>query len=275
MEFWIFALNNPEICHFYAAQADNTSLYYVLCIEECLEDFTFEKRKVMHLRDKCLLLIDHYLVPIFCQLPLKGYLIALTEAFCESDIHKALLKLVFFYNAPEGIRDLGALNEAQEKCLNNIYKEYHSTGDDLQIPIIRSLLVNLFLLSTETNYNAPLKAGHLLTHALQFTDLVNECAFQERKKSFYAHKIGVTETTLIKALQVIFNRTFKEILIYKTLIEAMKMLVFTDKSITQIAHELNYDTSNFNKLVLKWKGMSPKDLRVNYRKLAEHVEYNY
>jgi|GEM_PF-1654130 len=275
LEFWIFSLGDPEIRHFYTARANDTSFYYILYIEECLEDFYLEQRKVMHLQNKCLLLIDNYLVPIYSQLPLKGYLIVVTEAACELDVHRALLKLVFFHNTPEGIRNLGAVSEAQEKCLQFIYEEYHKEPDDLQLPIIRSLMVNLFLLSPETNYDKPMKDGHLLDHALQFMDLVNEYAFREKRKSFYAEKINITETALAQALQVIFNRTFREILIYKTLIEAMRMLVFTDKSVNQIAHELYYDSSGFNKLFLKWKGMTPKDLRVNYRKLVEHVEYNY
>ncbi|MDR0295599.1 MAG: helix-turn-helix domain-containing protein [Prevotellaceae bacterium] len=274
-EFWIFSLDDPELYHFYTAQANNTSLYYTLCIEECLEDFTSERRNIMHLRNKCILLIDSYLVPVFCQLPLKGYLIVVTESFCELDIHKALLKLVFFHNTPEGVRDLGNMNDMQEKCISLVYKEYHNAPDDLQIPIIRSLIINLYLLSTETNYDKPMKVGHLLNYALQFMDLINEYASREKKKSFYAEKIGITEKVLTHALQAIFNRSFRELLMYKILIDAMKKLVFTDNSVTQIAHELNYDASGFNKLFLKWKGMYPKDLRVNYRKLVEHVEYNY
>jgi len=275
VDFWIFSLDDPELYHFYTAQAKNTSLYYTLYIEECLKDFSPEKRKVMHLQNKCILLIDYYLVPLYCQIPLKGYLIALTEASCELDVHKALLKLLFFHHTPEGMRDLGSVNEAQEKCIDLIYEEYHKAPDDLQMPIIRSLMVNLYLLSSAINYEKPMKAGHLLNYALQFMDLMNEYAFREKKKSFYAEKIGITESALTQALQVIFNRTFRELLIYKTLVEAMKKLVFYNKSVTQIAHELNYDASGFNKLFLKWKGMSPKDLRINYRELAEYVEYNY
>ena len=274
-EFWIFSIDDPELRHFYTARANDTSFYYILYIEECLEDFYPEQRKVLHLQNKCLLLIDNYLVPIYSQLPLKGHLIVVTEAICELDIHKALLKLFFFPKTPEGIRNLGAISEAQEACINFIYEEYQKKPDDFQYPIMRNLMISLFVLSPAVNYDKPMKAGHLLNYALQFMDLANEYAFREKKKSFYAEKLSITEKTLSQALQVIFNRTFREILICKTLIEAMRMLVFTDKSVNQIAHELYYDPSGFNKLFLKWKGMYPNDLRVNYRKLVEHVKYNY
>ena len=276
MEYWVFSLGDPELYHFYTAQAENTSLYYALCIEECMEDFSYDRKEIMHLRNKCILLINSYLVPVFCQLPLKGYLIALTEAFCELDEIKALLRIVFFHDTPEGIIDLGSMNEQQEQCMELIYKEYHNNEpDDLQIPILRNLTVNLFLMSSVEKLTKPLRAGHLMGYALQFMDLVNEYAFIEKQKDFYAKKIGITEKTLTLALHTIYQKTFREILTYKTLIEAIKMLVFTDQNITQIAHDLNYDVSGFNKLFLKWKGMYPKDLRINYQKLIEHVKNNF
>jgi len=275
LEFWMFSLDDPELYHFYSAQANNTSIYYAICIDECLQEYSYERKTVMHLRDKCILLVDNYLIPVFCRHALKGYLIALTESFCGMEMYKAILKLVFFHNTPEGVMDLGSINAVQDKCIRLLYEEYHNAPDEFHIPIIRDLMMNLFLLSSETNYNHPLKTGHLLTHALQFMDLVNTYAFEEKKKAFYAEKIGITEKTLDQALQVVYNKTFREILIYKTLIEAMKTLVFTDKSVTQIAHEFNYDASGFNKLFLKWKGMHPKDLRINYRKLVDYVENNY
>jgi AraC-like DNA-binding protein len=274
MDFWIFSLDDPELHSFYAANTDNASLYYLLYIEKCLIEFAPDKKKVMHLQDNCILLLDHYLVPVFYHLPLKAYLIVLAETFYKLDITKALLKFVFFHNKPEGIRSLGTTSPAQKKCIDLILEEYHKEHDDYQATVLRSLMVNLLLLSPEVDYFNPLKSGHLINYALQFMDLINIYAFQEKQKSFYAEKIGITEKTLTQALQEVFNKTFREILIYKTLIDAMKILVFTDKSITQIAHELNYDASGFNKLFLKWKGLSPKDLRINYRILADYVENN-
>jgi hypothetical protein len=193
MNFWIFSLDNPELYHFYTAQAENTSLYYILCIDECLQDFSALKREVMHLRNKCLLLVDNYIVPIFCQLPLKGHLIILTEDFCELDELKALLKLVFFHNTPESVKDLGTISEEQEKCISLIYQEFHGEQDDLQISILRSLTIKLLLLSPVNNFAIHLRSGHLLSYALHFMDLVNEYAFQEKKKSFYTENIGITE----------------------------------------------------------------------------------
>jgi AraC-like DNA-binding protein len=272
MEFWIFSLDDPDLYKFQASQAKNTSLYSAIYIQKCTWDFSAETKEILHLRNDCILLIDNYLIPIYYHLSLKGFAIILTEAFCEQDEIKVLLKLISLQKSPEGIVDLGAFNEEQKKCIDLIYQEYHGTDDSLRAPILRSLMLNLLLLSSPGNYSVSLKSGHLLNYALQFVDLVDQYAFQEKKKAFYANKIGITEQMLAHALQSIYHKTFREMIIYRILIEAIRLLVFTDKSITQIAHELNYDASDFNKLFLKWKGMHPKDLRISYRKLINYVE---
>jgi len=274
MEFWIFSLDDPNLYRFYNTQADNVSLYYILYIEEANIDLSAEAKEVLHLRNETILLIDRYLLPIYNRMPLKGYLILLTEEFCEMDAIKALLKLVFFHNTPEGITDLGTVTEDQKKCLSLIYEEYNNTADNLRALILKTLTVNL-LLSSTINFSPQLKSGHLLNYALQCMDLVNKHATHERNKSFYVNELGTTEKILTEALQVIFKKTFKELLIYRTVIEALQLLVFTNKSVSQIAHELNYDASGFNKLFLKWKGMAPKNIRTNYRKIIHDIENIY
>jgi AraC-like DNA-binding protein len=275
MEFWMFSLDDPELHQFYATQADNASLYCAVYIHECTGNYPPEVKKVLHLRDEAVLLLDPYLIPIFLHLSLNGYILFQTEAFCETNQTKALLKFVFCHNAPEGITDLGCFDDDEKKCLELIYQEYSREYDDFQPVVLRNLIRIMLLLSKRITYTVRLKSGHLLNRALQFMDLVHQYAFQEKKKSFYTSKIGITEKMLSQVLRATFDRTFKEILMYKTIIEAMRMLVFSDKSITQIADELNYDVSDFNKLFMKWKGMSPKDLRVNYRNVIKRIENAY
>jgi AraC-like DNA-binding protein len=159
--------------------------------------------------------------------------------------------------------------------MDALLKEYYSPYDDLQAATIQNLLINLILLSPEINYERQLKSGHLLNYALKLTELVDDYAFSEKKKSFYADMINITERTLDKSLQGIYNRTFKEILTINIIIKAMELLVFSDKSITQIAHELGYDTSDFNKFFFRKKGMSPRILRESYRKMINEIEDGY
>ncbi|MDR0509666.1 MAG: helix-turn-helix domain-containing protein [Rikenellaceae bacterium] len=281
--FWIFALDDPELHEFYSKRElgrekelkKNGRFYYAIYIKQCHRSFPPDVTQVLHLRDQVILLIEPYLLPIYCRLPLQGYAIIVTEAFSGSEEILALLKLTFSYIEPEGIIDTGAINEAQSRCTELLYNEYCHNYDQWQPSMLRNLSINMMLLSSTIPYELHIRSGHLLNYALQFMELLDNYAFFEKSKAFYAGKIGITEKILTQALWAIYNKTFKEILMGRVLIEAMRMLVFEDKSITQIAHDLDYDASGFNKMFVKWKGMTPKELRVNYRKVVTYVENGY
>lgn len=271
IEFWIFALDDPELQQFYATQADNVSMYYAVYIQQCAREPSPKEEQILHLRNECILLIDYCLVPVYYSLPLKGYIIIMTDAFCKTEETKTLLRLRFFHSSPEGLIDIGAISDEQKKCMHLLLEEYEHACDDLQPAILRNLIFNILLFSPTGNYNVQLKSGHILRHALQFMELVDQYAFRHKKKAFYAGEIGITEKMLTHVLRVTYQKTFREIITCQALIEGTKKLVFTNKSVTRIANELNYDASAFNKLFLKWKGVSPTDLRSNYRKYIHHA----
>jgi AraC-like DNA-binding protein len=166
---------------------------------------------------------------------------------------------------------MGCINEYQKICIELLYTEYCSPYDGLQQQALQNLLVNIALLSPVMNYEGQFKSGHLLNYALQFTDLVGTYAYIEKKKAFYAGRIGITERTLSKALQHIYHKTFKEILSDRILIDAIRLLVFSDKSIAGIARELGFELSHFLKFFILKKGIHPKELRQNYHKIINEI----
>ncbi|MDR2001477.1 MAG: helix-turn-helix domain-containing protein [Prevotella sp.] len=272
---WLFSLNDPELYQFYLEQMNNKSLYYALYIETHTQEIPPVTKEVLHIRGKTILLIETYLFPIFYRLYLKGYAVIISETFCVSIKIKTLLDLLFFHLKPEGIIDLGRISLQQRKCMYAFYKEYYSTYDDLQVSILRNLLVNIALLSPVLDSEKKFKLGHLLSNAIRFAALINNYAFDEKKKSFYANKMNITEKTLDQSLRYIYHTTFKKILINHIIIEAMRLLVFSDKTITRIAHEMGYDVSNFIKIFSQIKGMHPRILREIYRKIITDINNGY
>lgn len=273
--FWLFLLDNQELYRFWSEQMNNNSLYYAFYIEKCTREVSSEAREILHLRENAILVVDACLIPAFYRLRLKGYMFIFSETFFLSYKKMTLSKLLFFHSQPEGIIDMGYVNMQQKKCISELYREYYSPYDKFRTSILRNLLANLFLLSSEVNYEGQLKSGYLLNYALRFIELIDNYAFHEKKKNFYADKIGITTTTLDKSLQYIYHKTFKKIVANKNVIEAMKLLVFSDKSITQIAHELDYDVSNFIKFFSRLKGMHPKTFRESCRKIINEIENGY
>lgn len=273
--FWIFSLDDPELYQFYTEQESNKSLYYALYIEKCTRDFPPETKEVLHLRENSILLTEPYLIPLFYHLCLKGYVAIISESFWVSDEGKALVKLSFIHNMPEGIINMGHANVSQKKCMKALYQEYFSPISYLWESTLRNLVANLILLSPETNYEGQFKSGHLLNNALQFITMIDNYAFSEKKKCFYADKMNITGKMLDKSLRDVFHSTFKSMMANYIVIEAMRLLIFSNKSINQIAHELGYDVSDFIRFFARWKGMHPKVLRVDYRKIINDIENGY
>jgi AraC-like DNA-binding protein len=167
---------------------------------------------------------------------------------------------------------MGCANIYQKKCISALCNEYYSPHDDFRDTALRNLLTNIVLLSPAVNYEGQFKSGHLLNYALEFADLVDNYAFSAKKKNFYAEKINITEKTLDKSLKCIYHKKYKEMLATRIILESIRLLVFGNKSITQIANELGYEVSSFIKLFSRWKGMHPKTLRENYRKILKEIE---
>lgn len=271
INFWIFPLDNWD--WFYSEHTDNTtSLYYILYIEKCMQDLSDWARRHLYLKDGSLLFVAPYLIPIYNRLPLIGYVIVIAEAYFTLNEYKALLKLSFSHVKPKGIINLGNLNESRKKCMGLLYMEYCSPNNDMQASMLNNLLVNMVFLSSAVDCEGRLKSGHMLNTTLLFMELINNFAVREKKINFYTARIGITEKMLRESLLFIYHKTFRDILTSRILIETMKLLVFSDKSITQIAHELDYDVSNFIRFFSSRKGIHPKDLRISCRNIINEIE---
>lgn len=273
MEFWMFDAGNPALLTLCDERKNNPApLYCILCIDELEgKGYSTELKELLHLRDDLMLLLDSPLIPIYARLRLKGRFIMLTEAFCSMDSTRALLYFFFFHKTADGMIDSGSITGEQRVCLELLTDEYRKPYDDLQPQLLQNLVRNLLLLSLST-YSTQLKEGHLMDYALQLVELLKRHDVHEKKRFFYAKQLGITDRMLARVLTTVFGVSFKEMFSIQATVRAMRELVFTDKQVALIAHELNYDISQFNKLILREKGMHPKELRDSYRKIISQVE---
>ncbi|MCL1938785.1 MAG: helix-turn-helix domain-containing protein [Candidatus Azobacteroides sp.] len=268
MGFWTFPMENPEYYHLHRMQENQASLFYILWIQEIHSPLSPEITELLHIRPDAILLVDAYLIPFFFSLNLKGQLIVFSESFCRTKENMDLLKLVFFHCHDEGVVEIDTLNESQHECLHLMEMEYNAPYDSFQPAILLNLLSNFLLLTTSyTYYDEQLMQSHFLDYALQFENLVDKYALTEKKIPFYAFQIGITEKTLVKSLQLIFNTSPKAIIKNRIIFLTRRMVVFSEKSITQIAHEAGFDVSYFVKFFFQATGMSPKAFREKYAAL--------
>jgi AraC-like DNA-binding protein len=273
MGYWLFRLDDPALYRFYEENAANQSLYYAIVIQGISRKFSDEAIQVLHLYPNTMLLVKSYLIPVYYNCNLQGLCFILSENFANTKRNIAYMKLCYVCNQAEGVIDFKTLNAVQKDCLRLIEMEYAHPYDSGHPMILHNLMVNLLLLSSSFEFDGQLKTGHLLSYAVQFIDLLTIYAGKEKSMTFYADKLNITSRTLTRAIRFIYKKTFREILWNYLVIEAMYLLIFTSKNITQIAHELNFDVSHFIRFFSEKKGMHPKELRERYCKIIEEINY--
>lgn len=140
------------------------------------------------------------------------------------------------------------LEEAENDCL---YKKDKLLNllDIVHIEISRIYAPN-FLLEKPV-YNYKLK---------EFEILLENFYKIEKSPSFYADKMAITLKHLNRITKTILNKTVTELIAERVILESKRLIVERKLSISQIADELGFSTSNyFIKLFKKQEGLTTKE----------------
>ncbi len=96
----------------------------------------------------------------------------------------------------------------------------------------------------------------------QFIDLLAIYFIRERTVSFYADKLNITPKYLTTLIKRVSGRSVSEWIDSYVIVEAKMMLKFSDRSIQEIASELNFaNQSFFGSYFRRNTGMSPSQYR--------------
>lgn len=86
---------------------------------------------------------------------------------------------------------------------------------------------------------------------VQFTDLVETHYRQEHNVQFYAQKLKVTPKVLSVKIQKSLGKPAKEIILQRCLLEAKRLLSYSNLSISEIGYELGFEDPNYFSRFLK------------------------
>lgn len=112
----------------------------------------------------------------------------------------------------------------------------------------------------ENNHKTP-----IYNHKIDALEKLIEVYFKtEKSPSFYAFKMNITLKHLNRICKTIINKTATELITERVILEAKRLLIDKNKSISQVADELSFDNySYFAKVFKKENGISPKEFRAN------------
>lgn len=97
---------------------------------------------------------------------------------------------------------------------------------------------------------------------IEFRALIEEHYSQHLKVGQYAEKLGIRAKTLLRACQIMTGRNAVSLIHDRVVLEAMRHLRYSGRSISDIAYTLGFeDLCYFSRFIKLHTGQSPSQLR--------------
>lgn len=114
----------------------------------------------------------------------------------------------------------------------------------------------------EAKSQAPVSKKYLVLFK-QFKQLLEKHFTENKTAAFYANKLHVSPHHLNLICKDIANHTASEIIRSRSILEAKRLLTFTNKTISEISFELNYtDSSYFARTFRAWTNQTPQEFKI-------------
>jgi AraC-like DNA-binding protein len=161
------------------------------------------------------------------------------------------------------------LDPQQQTIYNNTVTEMageFGNDDPLQSEMLKNLLKNLLIRSNRlfrTQHSADVDDANI-DFARKFSGLVEKHFKEIKQVEDYAEMLGIAPASLTKKLQKFGVESPSRIIKNRIVTEAKRLLLYTDKSVKEIAFILGYEDQHyFSRLFTKEAGISPSDYKRN------------
>ena len=134
--------------------------------------------------------------------------------------------------------------------------------------IVRLLITQLLFLLKRAKFSSELKQD--LTRSQQisseFLNLIEEHYWQKKSVKEYAQILGITPQHLSETVKTTLHHTALFYIHVRLIKEIQYLLCFSNMSIKQISHAINFETpSQLGRFFKRYEGMSPKAYRLKNR----------
>lgn len=203
--------------------------------------------------------------------PLNGYVLVFTDDFLSmSRLEHEFLRGFDFFHRIDHTPTL-RLNKIQAQPFTALCEQMHAeyTGNAFgRLVILQSLLQNFLVLIQRAYNTAPakvdLRAGEKLVQ--DFIRLIDQHFVDKQNVQDYAALLGVTAGYLTDATRETLGIPASRLIRQRLIIEAKRLLVHSDRTVTEIGYRLNFaDPSYFARFFKRESGLSPTQFKTHYR----------
>lgn len=163
------------------------------------------------------------------------------------------------------INDSVVFNIINNIDVSNVIFEYSNIGQNYKDSVIGTMFVTYILRMFETN----MTDQHLTDHYFSknkifytFNQLLISRKIKSRDAKEYAKEMNISYGILNRACKDCVNWTPKNCIDYVLIVEAKRQLLITNRSVKEIALDLNFDeTSNFSRYFKRHTGVLPHNYK--------------
>lgn len=174
---------------------------------------------------------------------------------------------LFDWNTPSGYRLPLEVRPRLNTLLQLLTDEYAHANTFQRLAAIQNVLYLLLIHMQRTVApvsTSPPRSGEVLLHA--FMALVDTHYVTHRKVQGYAYMLGVTPGHLSDTVSQLSGQTAIGVIHQRTALEAKRMLIHTEQTVSQIATALAFDDpSYFGRFFKRLTGETPHQFRQKFR----------
>jgi AraC family transcriptional activator of pobA len=191
------------------------------------------------------------------------------EFYCIIDHDNEVSCVGFLFGGTDHLFiSLNAQSQQKMQLLLDVFVEEFKTSDNIQNEVLLVLLKRLIIYVTKlakTGYAPTKKMQEEKFHTIRKFNLLVEANFKsEHSVSFYAERLCKAPKTLSNFFAVYNHKSPSQVIQERILMEAKRLLSYTDWPVKQITFELGFeDVSYFSNFFKKHTHSSPVDFRNN------------
>lgn len=188
--------------------------------------------------------------------------------YCIVDHDKEVSCVGFLFYGSRDMMFIALDNAKQYKIdlLLKVFLDEFETVDNIQQDMLQMLLKRLIIIITRLAKEQFLNVEELTTSKLdiirQYNLLVEMNYKIEHRVKFYADQLNRSPKTLANLFALYNNKSPLAIIQDRVVLEAKRLLLYTDKSSKEIAYELGFtDAAHFSAFFKKMTSFAPSDFR--------------
>lgn len=191
------------------------------------------------------------------------------EFYCirDHDREVSCQGILFYGSSQPRVISLNKKEDSSYKMMYQILLEEFETKDTIQGEMLRVMLKRILIKSTRLVKNdilQPQLSTVKIDIIRRFNVLVEEFFKEKHQVADYATMLNKSPKTLSNLFKMYSNKTALSFINDRIIVEARRLLLFSDKTSEQITYILGYnEPGHFSKFFKKQVGVSPSEFRKN------------